>query len=99
MTVKECTEKRDARKKLLFCQFKPIAFLPFSLTSPPSLLSKFSILVTGPEDPRTRNMGRGDVKYWTRAREMRGLGMLSNRTREPEIRDAETRDEGLEDVE
>ena len=44
-------------------------------------------------------MGRGDVKYWTRAREMRGLGMLSNRTREPEIRDAETRDEGLEDAE
>ena len=44
-------------------------------------------------------MGHGDVKYWTRAREMRGLGMLSNRTREPEIRDAETRDEGLEDVE
>ena len=64
MTVKECTKKRDARKKLLFCQSKPIAFLPFSLTSPPSLLSKFSILVTGPEDP----------KYGARGREILHLG-------------------------
>ena len=31
-------KKRDARAELLFCQFKPIAFLPFSLTSPSSLL-------------------------------------------------------------
>ena len=38
MTAKKCTKKRDARAKLLFCQFKPIAFLPFSLTSPSSLL-------------------------------------------------------------
>ena len=30
--------KRDALAKLLFGQFKPIAFLPFSLTSPSSLL-------------------------------------------------------------
>ena len=44
-------------------------------------------------------MGRGDVKYWTRAREVRGLRMLSNWTREPEIQDAGTRHEGLEDVE
>ena len=44
-------------------------------------------------------MGRGDVKYCTWVREMRGLGMLSNWTREPEIQDAGTGDEGLEDVE
>ena len=44
-------------------------------------------------------MRRGDVKYWTQAREMRGLRMLSNWTREPEIRDAGTRDEAREDVE
>ena len=29
---------RDARTMLLFCQSKPIAFLPFSLPSPSSLL-------------------------------------------------------------
>ena len=38
VTVKKCTKKRDARAELLFCQSKPIAFLPFSLTSPSSLL-------------------------------------------------------------
>ena len=37
-TGKKCTRKRDVRAKLLFCQCKPIAFLPFSLTSPSSLL-------------------------------------------------------------
>ena len=31
-------KKHDARAKLLFCQSKPITFLPFSLPSPPSLL-------------------------------------------------------------
>ena len=31
-------KKRDARAKWLFCQFIPIAFLPFSLPSPSSLL-------------------------------------------------------------
>ena len=30
-------KKGDARTKLLFCYCKPIAFLPFSLPSPPSL--------------------------------------------------------------
>ena len=39
VTAKKCTKKRDARAKLLFCQSKPIAFLPFSLTSPSSLLN------------------------------------------------------------
>ena len=29
--AKKCTKKRDARAKLLFCQSKPIAFLPFSV--------------------------------------------------------------------
>ena len=38
LTAKKCTEKRDARAKLLFCQSKPIAFLPFSLRSTSSLL-------------------------------------------------------------
>ena len=38
VTVEKCTKKRDARAKLLFCQFQPIAFLPFSLTSRSSLL-------------------------------------------------------------
>ena len=33
MTSKKCTKKRNARAKLLFCQSKPIAFLPFSLPS------------------------------------------------------------------
>ena len=37
MTAKKCTKKRDARAKL-FCQSKLIAFLPFSLPSPSSLL-------------------------------------------------------------
>ena len=32
-TSKSCTKKRDARVKLLLCQSKPIAFLPFSWTS------------------------------------------------------------------
>ena len=31
-------KKRDARAKLLFCQSKPLAFLPLSLPSPSSLL-------------------------------------------------------------
>ena len=26
MTAEKCTKRRDARAKLLFCQFKPIAF-------------------------------------------------------------------------
>ena len=38
VTAKKCTKKRDARAKLLFCQSKSIAVLPFSLTSPSSLL-------------------------------------------------------------
>ena len=38
MKAKKCTEKRDARAKLLFCQSKPSDFLTFSLTSPSSLL-------------------------------------------------------------
>ena len=39
MTVKKCTKKRDARAKLLFYRSKPVAFLPFSKTSPLSLLT------------------------------------------------------------
>ena len=36
--VKKCTKKRDACTKLLFCLYKPIAFLPFSLTLASTLL-------------------------------------------------------------
>ena len=38
MTAKECTKKRGARAELLFGQSKPSLVLPFSLTSPLSLL-------------------------------------------------------------
>ena len=40
VTAKKCRKKRDARAGLLFSQSKPrpIAFLPFSLTSSSSLL-------------------------------------------------------------
>ena len=33
MTTKKCTKKHNARAILLFCQSKPIAFLPLSLPS------------------------------------------------------------------
>ena len=39
VTAKKCTKKCGARTYLLFCQSKPISFLPFSLTSPSSLLT------------------------------------------------------------
>ena len=38
MMAKKCTKLSDVRSKLLFCQSKPNAFLPFSLPSPSSLL-------------------------------------------------------------
>ena len=38
MTAKECTKKRNARAELLFGQSKPSLVLPFSLTSPLSLV-------------------------------------------------------------
>ena len=38
MTAKKCTKKRDARAESLFGQSKPSLVLPFSLTSPLSLL-------------------------------------------------------------
>ena len=44
-TAKKCTDKCNARAKLLFCQPKPIAFLPFLLPSPSTLLIKFPIVV------------------------------------------------------
>ena len=43
MTAKKCTKKHYARAKLLFCLSKPIAFLPFSLPSPSSLLKLTTI--------------------------------------------------------
>ena len=42
-TAKKCSKKCDARAKLLFCFYEPIAF-PFSLPSP-LLLLKLSIVV------------------------------------------------------
>ena len=38
------TKKHDTRAELPFCQLKPIAFLPFSLTLPTSLLIISSLL-------------------------------------------------------
>ena len=38
--VKKYTKKRDVLAKLSYCHNKPIAFLPFSLPSPSSLLLK-----------------------------------------------------------
>ena len=39
-------KKRDARAMLLFCQSKPYCFLPFSSTSPSSLLKLPNELAT-----------------------------------------------------
>ena len=44
-TAKKCTDKRNARAKLLFCQPKPIAFWPFLLPSLSTLLIKLPIFV------------------------------------------------------
>ena len=41
--TKKCPKKRESRAKSLFCQSKPIAYLPFSLPSPSTFL-KFPIL-------------------------------------------------------
>ena len=38
MRAKQCTKERDACAKLLFCSYKPIAFVPLSLPLPSSLL-------------------------------------------------------------
>ena len=43
VTAKKCTKKHDADAELLFCLPRPIAFLPFSLTSQ-SLLAKLVII-------------------------------------------------------
>ena len=39
--AEKCAKKRDSRAELLFCQSKPIAFLPFLLTSPLLLYYRF----------------------------------------------------------
>ena len=39
-TAEKCAKKRDARAKLSFCLSKPIAFLPFSLSSYHNVLAK-----------------------------------------------------------
>ena len=38
LTAKRCTKKCDACAKSLFCQSKPVAFLPYSFTSASSLV-------------------------------------------------------------
>ena len=43
--AKKCTKKRDARAKLLFWKWKPIAFSPFSLPSSSSLLKLFIVVI------------------------------------------------------
>ena len=48
MTAKKSTKKRDARAELLICQSKPIAFLPFSLPLPTSLLKLPNIVMSRP---------------------------------------------------
>ena len=45
MTATKCTKKRDARAKLLFCQSKPIAFLPVSFSSPSSLVKHTLVVI------------------------------------------------------
>ena len=57
--AKKCTKKRDARAELLFCQSKPFAFLPFSLTSPSSLLK---LPIDNPEGGTVCNLTAGDKR-------------------------------------
>ena len=57
--AKKCTKKRDARAKLLFCLSKPFAFLPFSLTSPSSLLQ---LPIDNPEGGTVCNLIAGDKR-------------------------------------
>ena len=75
MTAEKFTKKRDARAKLLFCQFKPIAFLPFSLPSPSSLLKLPIAYITG-QGPVSRIEGINstgfDFKVCLRARKVTG---------------------------
>ena len=54
--AKKRTKNRDARAKLFFRQSKPIAFLPFSLPSPSSLLKLPDIIVL--ELPWTQRIAR-----------------------------------------
>ena len=42
--AKKCTKMCNTCAKLLFCQSKPIAFMPFLLTSPLSLLKLPTVL-------------------------------------------------------
>ena len=49
--AKKCTKKSEARVKVLFCQYKPIAFLPSSSLKLPNCISnderkEVSLLVT-----------------------------------------------------
>ena len=61
--AKKCTKKCDARVKFLFCQSKPIAFLPFSLRLPLSFHSLLflptALLFLGSCPPSSRLEGLG----------------------------------------
>ena len=61
--AKKCTKKCDARVKFLFCQSKPIAFLPFSLRLPLSFHSLLFLptvlLFLGSCPPSSRLEGLG----------------------------------------
>ena len=60
MTAKKCTKKRDAHAKLLFCQSKPPASLPSSLTSLSSLLK---LPIVGQQLPTLLDVTRADKGY------------------------------------
>ena len=64
MTAKKGTIKRDARAEWLFCQSEPVAFLPFSLPLPSSLLKLPNIVMSRPgrSDYPDRQLCRGLTK-------------------------------------
>ena len=65
MTAKKCTKKRDARAKLLFCQFKPIAFVTFPLPSPSSDLKVPIVkLSTSPKAEHSTSQSCFPVLNW-----------------------------------
>ena len=44
-TTEKCTKKCDPRAKLLFCKYKFLAFLPFSLLLPSALIKLPSVVI------------------------------------------------------
>ena len=60
MTARKNTKTRDVRAKLLFCQCKPIASLPFSLKSPLPLLN-LPLLILDSGHTRTKIGGSSEA--------------------------------------